>query len=105
TIKLEVRLDGGSVGGFALAIEFLDGKHVQRDGIKAEAKLVQGRRVVEQPALAALVLTNQRIGDVQHDVIAERLQAVDFGDGGGQRLRVGFKADEVIDAASRQAVK
>jgi hypothetical protein len=44
------------VGGLALALEFLDGKHVKGDGVAAEAKLVQGGGVVEQPALAAFVL-------------------------------------------------
>src|ERR1035437_5228951 len=71
----------------------------------AKAKLVQGRGVMEQPALAAFVLANQGVGDDQGDVVAEGRQAVDFWDGGGQGLRAGLEADDVIDAAHRQAVK
>ena len=55
-IDLEARFHRGGVGGLALALEFLDGKHVEGDGVAAEAKLVQGGGVVEQPALAAFVL-------------------------------------------------
>src|ERR1039457_3819740 len=60
---------------------------------------------MEQPALAAFVLANQGVGDVQGDAVAEGRQAVDFGDGRGQGLRAGLEADDVIDAADREAVK
>src|SRR5687768_13258508 len=60
---------------------------------------------MKQSGRSALVLTNQRIDNVQDDSVAEERQGVDFRNSFRQALRVGFKTEDVLRAAHGQAVE
>src|SRR5262245_7392513 len=69
-VEVEIQFRGWGVGGLALAVELGEGKDVERDGIFAEAELVQSSGEMEKAAFAAFVLANERVGDVQDDMVA-----------------------------------
>ncbi len=60
---------------------------------------------MEQAFLAAFVLANQSIGDVQDDMIAQIGHGIDFGHGGGEPIGIRFEAADVVHTAHRQSIK
>ena len=65
-------LDGRLAGRVRVpaALQILQRQHVQRHRIAAEADFVQHDRVVEESAVAAFILANQGVGDVQGHLVA-----------------------------------
>ena len=104
-VKCEVGFEFRRFKCAAFAFEFLDGQCVERNWVAAEPELIQHQRIMQQRAIAAFVLADERVGDVQNDTVAERGQGVNFRHGGGESSGVVLKTLRVVHAAQRKAVK
>ena len=104
-INKKIGLERGRAKGLAFAVEFLDGKGVQRNRVAAEPKLVENGRVMKQDAGAAFVLADEGIGDVEHHAVAHRRKGIDFWNSDCETVRVILKAQGVVHAAESEAVE
>jgi len=109
--QARVLVEFGAIGdrwgsrGDADAIEFLLGKDVEGDGIETEKEFVGGGGILEEGALAAFVLPDQSIDDVEGYIFGEVGFAEDFGNGAGEEARIGFEAEEIIRYGTGDAVE
>lgn len=60
---------------------------------------------MQQAAVAAFVLRNQGVGDVEHYLVANRFQSVDLRHGARHAVGSDLEADEIVHAAFRQAIE
>jgi hypothetical protein len=93
------------VSGSALVGEFGDGEDVEGDWIAAEPEFVHGGGVVKESPFFALVLGDERVDDVEDEVIGDGFEGKDFGNRGGEAVRIGFEAERIVDATESETVQ
>ncbi len=97
--------DGGNPSVEADMVEFLEGEDIKGDGVESEAQFVRGGGVMEEASLAAFVLADEGIDDVQGDAVGYVGLTEDLGYGAGEERGVGFEAEEIVGGGAGDGVK
>ena len=86
------------------AVQFLHTPGVERHRVETEPDLVHFDGVMQHAGFFTLVLANERVCDVENDVIAQSREGVDFGHGGGESRRVGLEAQCIVHTSHGEAM-